>query len=226
MMDREEKEGQQRQQQHQPQQGIPASTPGAIPTPGARGPVVEVLYPPKYRPGDLPAAYGIEYDSKSGSPIDNKRYHIIGVYRRPGRDVIDITWLCPFCAESDAERSMYHYLVDHIKTTHIYARNIAFKAPLVQSPDEVSYQTRRREFNIKNMKRAYADTWECALCSRKGDRWYIMDHDCPHFTATTATARPSHSPSSFPPELLEQLGMGGGGDDDDKKKGEGEEEKR
>ncbi|MEP0826717.1 MAG: hypothetical protein HRF40_14665, partial [Nitrososphaera sp.] len=149
-----------------------------------------IHFAPGYREGEEIVAYGTAGSSgSSGQQPQNEEYYVIGVEFKHSEDDDGgptVLWLCPYCLD---RFTLYFYYRSHIKDLH-------HGKPFIGNPAEEAFIDARRGFNEKNMKRAYSDTWECTLCSRRGDRWYIMDHDCPHFM--TAVARPSHSPQLLP----------------------------
>ncbi|HEX7031562.1 MAG TPA: hypothetical protein VF172_01040 [Nitrososphaera sp.] len=148
-----------------------------------------IHFAPGYRRGEEIVAYGT-----AGSSQQHDEYHVIGVAFKDSTGERDgtVTWLCPYCPD---RFTLYFYYRSHLKDLH-HGR------PFIGNPGEEAFISASNEFNRKNMKRVYGDTWQCTLCSRRGDRWYITDHDCPHFIATTA--RPSHSPQSLPLPLQQQ----------------------
>ncbi|HXG06200.1 MAG TPA: hypothetical protein VNI77_02615, partial [Nitrososphaera sp.] len=158
-----------------------------------------IHFAPGYRQGEEIVAYGTAGGGSNNSSNSNNQqhdeYHVIGVAFEDSTGERDgtVTWLCPYCPD---RFTLYFYYRSHLKGPH-------HGKPFIGNHGEEAFISASNEFNRKNMKRVYGDTWQCTLCSRSGNRWYITDHDCPHFIATTA--RPSHSPASFPEELLAQL---------------------
>src|SRR5690606_31336042 len=134
-----------------------------------------IHFAPGYREGEEIVAYGTAGSSgSSGQQPQNEEYYVIGVefkHREDDDGGPTVLWLCPYCPD---RFTLYFYYRSHIKDLH-------HGKPFIGNPAEEAFIDARRGFNEKNMKRAYSDTWECTLCSRRGDRWYIMDHDCPHF---------------------------------------------
>src|SRR5690606_551984 len=155
-----------------------------------------IHFAPGYREGEEIVAYGTAGSSgSSGQQPQNEEYYVIGVefkHREDDDGGPTVLWLCPYCPD---RFTLYFYYRSHLKDLH-------YGKPFIGNPAEEAFIDARKGFNEKSMKRAYGDTWECTLCNRRGDRWYIMDHDCPHFMA--AVARPSHSPQLLPLPLQQQ----------------------
>ncbi|HXG06588.1 MAG TPA: hypothetical protein VNI77_04595, partial [Nitrososphaera sp.] len=146
-----------------------------------------IHFAPGYRQGEEIVAYGT-----AGSSQQHDEYHVIGVAFKDSTGERDgtVTWLCPYCPD---RFTLYFYYRSHLKDLH-------HDKPFIANPGEEAYIRARNEFNMKNIKRAYGDTWQCTLCNRRDNKWNIIDHYCPHFT----TPLPSYSPQSLPLPLQQQ----------------------